>query len=86
MLVCFSNKLPGANHRSVRLPEGMNSLFPAKCLVRTGPDYRDEGCTHTADIEVDLIPPGEFHCRTRLYTASANAHQDVMALRPTIAS
>ncbi|KAF2032498.1 hypothetical protein EK21DRAFT_98894 [Setomelanomma holmii] len=43
----------------VRLPEGMNSLFPAKVLVRTGPQYKDEGCTQAADIEVDLVPPGE---------------------------
>ncbi|KAF2829488.1 hypothetical protein CC86DRAFT_454083 [Ophiobolus disseminans] len=42
----------------VRLPDGMNSLFPAKCLVRTGPSYKDEGCTQAADIEVDLVPPG----------------------------
>ncbi|KAH8728618.1 hypothetical protein GQ44DRAFT_823914 [Phaeosphaeriaceae sp. PMI808] len=42
----------------VRLPEGMNSLFPAKVLIRTGPAYKDEGCTQAADIEVDLLPPG----------------------------
>jgi hypothetical protein len=48
-----------ANESSVRLPEGMNSLFPAKILVRTGPAYKDEGCTQAADIEVDLIPPGK---------------------------
>jgi hypothetical protein len=44
----------------VRLPDGMNSLFPAKILVRTGPAYHDEGCTQAADIEVDLIPPGKL--------------------------
>ncbi|KAH7089234.1 hypothetical protein FB567DRAFT_426404, partial [Paraphoma chrysanthemicola] len=42
----------------VRLPEGINSLFPAKILVRTGPQYKDEGCTQAADVEVDLLPPG----------------------------
>ncbi|KAF1919556.1 hypothetical protein BDU57DRAFT_144367 [Ampelomyces quisqualis] len=42
----------------VRLPEGINSLFPAKILVRTGPAYKDENCTQAGDIEVDLIPPG----------------------------
>ncbi|KAH4046282.1 hypothetical protein HBI56_172700 [Parastagonospora nodorum] len=42
----------------IRLPEGMNSLFPAKVLIRTGPAYKGEGCTHSADVEVDLVPPG----------------------------
>ncbi|KAF1944404.1 hypothetical protein EJ02DRAFT_442678 [Clathrospora elynae] len=46
-----------ADHR-VQLPEGMNSLFPSKMLVRTGPAYHDIGCTNTATIEVNLIPPG----------------------------
>jgi hypothetical protein len=48
------------NDQSVRLPEGINSIYPAKCLVRTGPSYNDEGCTIAADIEVDLVPPGEY--------------------------
>lgn len=43
---------------SVRLPEGINSLFPAKLLIRTGPEYKDEGCAQSVDIEVDLVPPG----------------------------
>lgn len=42
----------------VRLPDGMNPLFPAKILVRTGPGYKDEGCSDAATIEVDIIPPG----------------------------
>ncbi|KAF2268835.1 hypothetical protein CC78DRAFT_354342 [Lojkania enalia] len=45
--------------RRVRLPRGMNSLFPAKVLVSTGPQYKDK-CTENADIEVDLIPPGFY--------------------------
>jgi hypothetical protein len=49
-----------ANDSSIRLPEGINSLFPAKILIRTGPSYKDEGCTQAADIEVDLVPPGRF--------------------------
>jgi hypothetical protein len=46
------------SNQRVRLPDGMNSLFPSKILVRTGPEYRDPGCTETCTIEVDLIPPG----------------------------
>jgi hypothetical protein len=48
-----------ANKCSIRLPEGMNSLFPAKVLIRTDPAYKGEGCTHSADVEVDLVPPGQ---------------------------
>lgn len=42
----------------VRLPEGINSLFPARLLVRTGPAFKDKDCRHSGDIEVDIIPPG----------------------------
>jgi hypothetical protein len=52
------------DNSSIRLPDGMNSLFPAKILVRTGPAYKDEGCTQTADIEVDLLPPGKIYATT----------------------
>jgi len=48
-----------ADKRSIRLPEGMNSLFPARILIRTGPAYKGESCTHSADVEVDLVPPGQ---------------------------
>ncbi|KAH7394926.1 hypothetical protein DE146DRAFT_678738 [Phaeosphaeria sp. MPI-PUGE-AT-0046c] len=41
----------------IRLPEGINSLFPARLLVRTGPAFRDKDCAHSGDIEVDIIPP-----------------------------
>ncbi|KAF2690466.1 hypothetical protein K458DRAFT_105955 [Lentithecium fluviatile CBS 122367] len=43
----------------VRLPKGMNSLFPSKLLLATGPKYKDAGCTDNVDIEVDLVPPGD---------------------------
>lgn len=43
----------------VRLPKGMNSLFPSKLLIATGPKYNDAGCTENAEVEVDLVPPGE---------------------------
>jgi hypothetical protein len=56
-----------ANDGSVRLPEGINSLFPAKILVRTGPAYKDEGCTQAADIEVDLVPPGTPNIRYHIF-------------------
>jgi hypothetical protein len=55
-----------ANDGSVRLPEGVNSLFPAKILVRTGPAYKDEGCTQAADVEVDLVPPGASNVSYRI--------------------
>ncbi len=37
----------------------MNSLFPSKILVRTGPAYMDKECTDAAVVEVNLLPPGE---------------------------
>lgn len=57
-LILFMQYL--ADKRSIRLPEGMNSLFPAKVLIRTGPAYKGEGCTHSAEVEVDLVPPGQY--------------------------
>jgi hypothetical protein len=45
---------------SVRLPDGMNSLFPAKIVIRTGPFYKDKGCAQSEDIDVYLVPPGEL--------------------------
>ncbi|KAJ4368019.1 hypothetical protein N0V83_006374 [Neocucurbitaria cava] len=44
--------------KRVQLPDGMNPLFPSKLLVRTGPTFKDAGCTSAATIEVYLIPPG----------------------------
>ncbi|KAF1841220.1 uncharacterized protein K460DRAFT_371231 [Cucurbitaria berberidis CBS 394.84] len=49
----------GADKRA-QLPDGMNSLFPAKVLVRTGPAYKDAECINAATIEVNLIPPGSY--------------------------
>lgn len=37
----------------------MNSLFPTKLLIATGPNHKDVGCTENVDVEVDLVPPGE---------------------------
>lgn len=48
-----------ADVQSIRLPQGINSLFPARLLVRTGPAFKDNDCTHSGDIEVDIVPPGE---------------------------
>lgn len=48
-----------SNVNSVRLPKGMNALFPTKILLRTGPAFKDRGCTENVDVEVDLVPPGE---------------------------
>jgi hypothetical protein len=42
----------------VRLPKGTNPLFPTKILVRTGPAFKDAGCSDNVDVEVDLVPPG----------------------------
>ncbi|ORX92170.1 hypothetical protein BCR34DRAFT_460204, partial [Clohesyomyces aquaticus] len=42
----------------VRLPKGMNSLFPIKLLLGTGPRYKDAGCTENVEVEVNLVPPG----------------------------
>jgi hypothetical protein len=64
-----------ANDCSVRLPEGINSLFPAKILIRTGPAYKDEGCTQAADIEVDLVPPGRFMQRYHSLPIYPNVQQ-----------
>lgn len=36
----------------------MNSMFSSKLLISTGPKHKDAGCTENADIEVELIPPG----------------------------
>ncbi|KAF2659156.1 hypothetical protein K491DRAFT_702415 [Lophiostoma macrostomum CBS 122681] len=44
----------------VRLPKGINSLFPIKILIKTGPHFKDSGCTTTADVELDLLPPGRL--------------------------
>ncbi|KAF2121091.1 hypothetical protein BDV96DRAFT_479868, partial [Lophiotrema nucula] len=41
----------------IRLPKGMNSLFPAKILIQTGPQFKDN-CTESRDVEVNLLPPG----------------------------
>jgi hypothetical protein len=45
----------------------MNSLFPAKVLVATGPKYKDAGCTDNIDIEVDLVPAGITSSAVDLY-------------------
>ncbi|KAF2010075.1 hypothetical protein BU24DRAFT_467562 [Aaosphaeria arxii CBS 175.79] len=42
----------------VRLPRDMNPLFPSKILISTGPKFRDAGCTHDMEVELDLVPPG----------------------------
>ncbi|KAF9694691.1 hypothetical protein EKO04_007546 [Ascochyta lentis] len=42
----------------VRLPTGANPLLPFKILVWTGPEYKDQGCTENASIELDLVPSG----------------------------
>ncbi|KZM25928.1 uncharacterized protein EKO05_0009076 [Ascochyta rabiei] len=42
----------------VRLPTGVNPLLPFKILVWTGPEYKDQGCTVNACIELDLAPSG----------------------------
>ncbi|KAF2871728.1 hypothetical protein BDV95DRAFT_47673 [Massariosphaeria phaeospora] len=42
----------------MRLPQGMNALFPSKLLLSTGPKYKDAGCTENMDIEVNIVPPG----------------------------
>ncbi|KAF2467661.1 uncharacterized protein BDR25DRAFT_327225 [Lindgomyces ingoldianus] len=42
-----------------RLPKGMNSLFPAKILLGTGPNHKDSNCTENADVEINLVPPGK---------------------------
>jgi len=49
-----------SNHLRVRLPKDMNSMFPSKLLISTGPKYKDAGCTENADIEVEIIPPGNI--------------------------
>jgi hypothetical protein len=36
----------------------MNPMFSSKLLISTGPKYNDTGCTENADIEVEMIPPG----------------------------
>ncbi|CAG5163645.1 uncharacterized protein ALTATR162_LOCUS6513 [Alternaria atra] len=46
--------------RRVRLPEGMNPLFPSKMVVQTGPSFLDTGCTRPATIEVYLVPSGSY--------------------------
>ncbi|KAL1798534.1 hypothetical protein ACET3X_002571 [Alternaria dauci] len=46
--------------RRVRLPEGMNPLFPSKMVVQTGPSFLDAGCTGPATIEVTLVPSGSY--------------------------
>ncbi|KAG9194485.1 hypothetical protein G6011_04520 [Alternaria panax] len=46
--------------RRVRLPEGMNPLFPSKMVVQTGPSFLDTGCTGPATIEVTLVPSGSY--------------------------
>ncbi|KAH7130386.1 hypothetical protein B0J11DRAFT_401866, partial [Dendryphion nanum] len=42
----------------VKLPKGMNTLFASRVLIRTGPDYKDIGCTENLDVELILVPPG----------------------------
>ena len=48
-----------ADNIRVRLPKDMNSMFPTKLLISTGPKYGDVGCTEKADIEVEMVPPGK---------------------------
>ncbi|KAL1652945.1 hypothetical protein SLS61_004566 [Didymella pomorum] len=45
------------NHR-VRLPTGMNPLLPFKVLLWSGPEYKDEGCSINASIELSFVPSG----------------------------
>ncbi|RAR13979.1 hypothetical protein DDE83_002711 [Stemphylium lycopersici] len=44
--------------RRVQLPEGMNPLVASRILIETGPSYQDIGCTRSATVEVNLLPPG----------------------------
>ncbi|KAF2728310.1 hypothetical protein EJ04DRAFT_538491 [Polyplosphaeria fusca] len=44
----------------VRIPKGMNALFPAKLLVATGPQHKDN-CTENAEVEVNMVPPGMLY-------------------------
>ncbi|KAF2129459.1 hypothetical protein P153DRAFT_366852 [Dothidotthia symphoricarpi CBS 119687] len=46
--------------RRFRVPSDMNSLFPTKIFIQTGPEYKDTGCTLTTFIEVNLVPPGVY--------------------------
>ncbi|KAF3052605.1 hypothetical protein E8E11_010267 [Didymella keratinophila] len=48
------------NNRRIRLPTGMNPLLPFKVLVWTGPEYKDEGCSINASIELDLVPSSAY--------------------------
>ncbi|PSN62320.1 hypothetical protein BS50DRAFT_502737 [Corynespora cassiicola Philippines] len=43
----------------IRMTETMNSLFTTKLLLATGPQFKDIGCTQSAEIVVYLIPPGK---------------------------
>jgi hypothetical protein len=61
-LVLAHCRSPTDTH-SVRLPEGMNPLFPSRILVQTGPAYHDTGCKGPATIEVNLVPSGQFLSR-----------------------
>jgi hypothetical protein len=38
----------------------MNPLLPFKVLVWTGPEYKDEGCSINASIELDLVPSSKW--------------------------
>jgi hypothetical protein len=62
----------------------MNSLFPAKLLVATGPRYKDAGCTENVDVEVDLVPSGIAYRGE--FANYANAVQAPMAHLKTTSS
>jgi hypothetical protein len=55
----------------------MNPLFPAKVLIRTGPLFKDAGCTENADVELDLVPPGKSPTGGKSM-APANRYKDYM--------
>ncbi|KAJ8109943.1 hypothetical protein OPT61_g7083 [Boeremia exigua] len=46
--------------RRIRIQTGLNSLLPFKILIWTGPEFKDQGCSVSASIEMDFVPSGSY--------------------------